>query len=158
MTRIFATPDRRRGFSLMELMFVIFIIGLTSVMAGPRLVRTVQAIGQKGAMNQLVSDLVYARTQAVRQGQTVSVRIDSSTRYRVTVDDAAGTVQRVLATVNVANTYRGATITPATGRVAFDSRGTIRPGSTAALTIARGTITQRVCISVVGRVYRGNTC
>ena len=158
MTRIYANPHRRRGFTLMELMVVIIIMGLMAAMAGPRMMRWLQTIGQKGAANQLVSDLVYARAQAVRHGQTVSLRIDAAARYRVTVDNAAGDVQRVLSDVNLANVYRGTSITPATGRVAFDSRGTIRAGSITALSVARGSVSQQVCVSVVGRVYRGNSC
>lgn len=152
--------SRRGGFSLAEMMVVVVIIGLMSAMAGPRLLRWVQTIGQKGAVNQVVSDLTFARTQAVRQGQTVSLRLDNATRYRITLDDAAGGTQRVLTTVDLSGTHRGTSVTAVAGpgRIAFDSRGTIRPGSTTALVIQRGTVVKRVCISVVGRVYRENNC
>lgn len=158
MNRIQASRNRRRGFTLPEMMVVVVIMGLMAAMAGPRMLRWVQSLGQRGAVNQVVSDLTYARTQAVRQGQTVSLRFDDATRYRVTLDNAAGNVQRVLTTVNLANTHRGTAITPGTGngRASFDSRGTLRPGSTARVTVTRGPVTQQVCITVVGRIQRGN--
>lgn len=155
MTRIFASPDRRRGFSLTELMVVVVIMGLMAAMAGPRMLRWVQTIGQRGAFNQLMSDLSLARIQAVRQGTTVSLRIIDNDTYQVTVDNAAGNAARVLKRVDLQQTYRGTTLNPTTGRIAFDSRGVLRPNPVSTITqvtLTRGSISRQLQVTGVGRI------
>lgn len=146
---------RRGGFSLTELMAVVVIIGLMAAMAGPAMMRWVQTIGQRGVTNQLAGDLAYARIQAVRQGATVSVRIDDADTYRVTVDDTNGNAVRTLRTVDLENVYRGATLNPTTGRLAFDSRGVLRPNPVSTISqivLSRGTVRKRVTVIGVGRI------
>lgn len=155
MKRMHLTPDRRRGFTLAELMVVIVIITLMAAMAGPRMVRFIQTVSQRGAFNQLVADLSLARMQAVRQGTTVSLRIDDATTYRITVDDAVGNPVRTLKQVNVAANQRGTQLSPEGGRIAFDSRGVSRPAPVSTInevTLKRGPARKRVRVSGVGRI------
>lgn len=156
MNRILPARLRtRRGFTLPEMVLVVVIIGIMAAMAGPRLLRWVQVAGQRGAANQVIADLQYARVQAVRQGQTVSLRIDNATAYRVTVDDANGNVVRTLKTMNMALTYRDAALDPAAGRIGFDSRGMLRTPLNG-VTVARGNVRRTVNVSTVGRIYSGS--
>lgn len=156
MNRILAArPRARRGFTLPEMMLVVVIIGIMAAMAGPRLFRWIQVAGQRGAANQVIADLQYARVQAVRQGQTVSLRIDNSKQYRVTVDDGQGNVVRTLKTMNMALTYRDATLDPTSGRIGFDSRGMLRT-TLNGVTVARGNVRRTVNVSTVGRIYSGS--
>ena len=155
MTRIYATPHRRRGFTLAELMIVITIMGLMAAMAGPRMVRWIQTIGQRGAFNQLMSDLALARIQAVRQGTTVSLRVIDEDTYRVTVDATATAPERTLKQVDLQQTYRGATLDPTSARIAFDSRGVLRPDPVTThtqLTLTRGPVSKRLRVTGVGRI------
>lgn len=153
MKRIHPNPHARRGFSLTELLVVVVIMGLMAAMAGPRMLRWVQTIGQRGAFNQLMGDLSLARIQAVRQGTTVSLRIIDSDSYQVTVDN--GATPRVIKRVDLGQTYRGTTLDPATGRIAFDSRGVLRPNpvsTTTAITLNRGPVSKRLRVTGVGRI------
>ncbi len=145
----------RRGFTLPELLIVLVIMGIMASMAGPRLVNWAHTVGQRGALNELIADLSLARTQAVRQGQTVSLRVLDNKRYRVTVDNAAGVPVRTLKEVNYARTYTTTTLTRTGGRVSFDSRGMYRASSTFSdLGVKKGTTIKTVRISGVGRIYR----
>lgn len=148
-------PTGRRGFTLVEMLVVLVLMGIMATMAGPRLMNWARVVGQRGALNELIADLSLARTQAVRQGQTVSLRVTDATRYSVTVDGAAGNVVRTIKNVNLDDTYKGTRLTRATGRVSFDSRGMYRANSDFAdLGVQEGTTTKTVRISGVGRIYR----
>lgn len=147
----------RAGFSLVEMMFVLLIIGLMAAMGMPRMMRWFSTLGSKSAVNQVIADIQLARIQAVRQGQTVSLRIDQEgRRYRVTADSANGTVARTIKTVsltggNYANTY----LEPTTARIAFDSRGLLRTGSYGgAVVVRRGDVSNRLQVTGLGRVQR----
>lgn len=148
--------SRRHGFSLAELMLVIVIAGLIAAFAGPRLVNFVRYFAARSDTSQLVADLALARTQAVREGQTASLRVLSSTRYTVTVD-RAGQPPRVIKNVTLTGARRGVTLAaPAGPRVAFDSRGMLRPGMGNLLVVQSARRSDTVSITGVGRVYRGN--
>ena len=146
--------DPRGGFTLTELLIVLIIAAIISSMALPKFFSFVRHLSARSAVSQVVTDLTMARTQAVREGRTVSLRMVNSYTYRVTVDNGAAVVS-TLKTVNVRGGQRDVTITPANARVIFDSRGMLAPGSATQLTVTRTGKQDIVSISGVGRVYRG---
>ena len=150
-----ARPRARRGFTLPELMLVVVLIGIMAAMAGPRLFRWIQVATQRGAANQVAADLQYARVQAVRQGRTVSLRIDTDKRYRVTVDNTDGTALRTLKTMDLSLSYRDAVLDPTAGRIGFDSRG-MRRTDLEGITVVRGNVRRTLNVSPVGRIYSGS--
>jgi Tfp pilus assembly protein FimT len=141
--------------TLLELLLVLVLIGMLAAMVGPRMAGWAQAIGRRGAANQLVADLSLARTQAVRQGQTVSFRIVSNTAYTITADDANGNALRTLRSVNLARRYSATTLNRTGGRIAFDSRGMYRAGvsTIADVGVTRNGTTKVVRVTMVGRIY-----
>ena len=147
--------DRRGGYTLAELMAVIVIAGVIATIAVPRLSGYIRHLSARSAGSTVVSDLMLARTQAVREGRTVSLRVINAAEYRVTVDVGASPV-RTLKSVNVAGTQRSVTLGPNGTTISFDPRGMLRAGSGSELRITRGTQTDTISISAVGRVYRAN--
>jgi type II secretion system protein H len=147
--------DRRGGYTLAELLVVIVIMGIIASIAVPRLSTFIRHLSARSAVSKVVSDLTLARTQAVREGRTVSLTVTGTGTYRVTVDQGANPA-RVLKTVNVSGTQKNVSLTPNPTTIAFDPRGMLRPGSGAQLVVTRGTVKDSVSISAVGRVYRGS--
>lgn len=145
----------RLGYTLAELLVVIVIAGIVATIAVPKLSNVVRHLSARSAVSTVVSDLMLARTQAVREGRTVSLRVTGTAAYQVTVDVGANPV-RTLKTVNVAGTQQSVTLGPTGTTVSFDPRGMLRAGSGSELRIMRGTQTDTISISAVGRVYRAN--
>jgi prepilin-type N-terminal cleavage/methylation domain-containing protein len=155
MNRTRARLRSRRGVTLLELLAVLAIIAVGSALAGPKMFRWAHTAGQRGAANLVVADLALARIQAVRQGQTVSLRVTSGTTYNITVDDTNGNEVRRIKTVDLAKLYKQTSL-DRTGRIAFDSRGMLRTSSTiTGVTIIRGGVQREVTVTSVGRIVRG---
>jgi len=64
---------RNRGFTLVEMMMVVFIIGILAVMGFPAMNRMMSTQAVRSAAYDLFADLVYARSEAITRGTTVSV-------------------------------------------------------------------------------------
>ena len=64
---------RMRGFTLVEMMMVVFIIGILAVMGFPALNRMMSTQAVRSAAYDLFADLVYARSEAITRGTSVSL-------------------------------------------------------------------------------------
>ena len=146
--------DPRGGYTLIELLIVLILAALISSMVAPRFFSFMRHLSGRSAVSQVVTDLTMARTQAVREGRTVSLRVTGASTYKVTLDNGA-TILKTIKTVDVKGGQRAVTLSPTTARVIFDSRGMLVTGSSAQLLVSRTGKTDTVSVSAVGRVYRG---
>lgn len=147
----------RAGFTLVELLVVLLLMGLVLSMVGPRFAGSIRYFTARSATSQVVADLSLARTQAVREGRTVSLRILNATQYRVTVDNPDGTQAREVKNVTLDGAGRGVALAPVGTRIAFDSRGMRRTdaGVGTQVTITReGAEPDIINVTIVGRVQR----
>jgi type IV fimbrial biogenesis protein FimT len=61
----------RRGFSLVELLIVVAILVITTTMAGPPMVQWIQSNRVTSAANNILADVKYARSEAIRNNREV---------------------------------------------------------------------------------------
>jgi prepilin-type N-terminal cleavage/methylation domain-containing protein len=73
----------RRGFTLIELMIVITIIGITAAVAWPKFTETRQQMAVESAAQRLLQDLGLARTEAIKRNRPMSLRRIGAYAYRV---------------------------------------------------------------------------
>jgi len=66
-----------RGFTLIELMIVIVIMGFILAFAGPRIAKSLGGLSLKTTAKKVAATLRYARSQAVNTGQIYNVIFDS---------------------------------------------------------------------------------
>jgi len=71
---------RSRGFSLVELIVVLVVIGLSVSLVVPSFSRFSKTIELKGAARKISAILRYCRSEAVNKGQTYQIILDSDLR------------------------------------------------------------------------------
>jgi len=67
------------GFTLLELMIVVAIIGVIASMAAPSFLNTIERTRLKEAAESLKSDLLFAKTEAIKRSQNITVSVVKGT-------------------------------------------------------------------------------
>jgi type IV fimbrial biogenesis protein FimT len=67
------TPARLRGFTIIELMITILILGLLMALAVPSFTETIRANRLIAETNEVVGGINYARSEALKRASTVSI-------------------------------------------------------------------------------------
>ena len=78
--------DKKRGFTLVELMIVIAVIAIISAIAAPNFTTYMAQRRLNGAARMVMSDLIAARQKAVTQNNQFRV-IFSGNQYTILDDD-----------------------------------------------------------------------
>jgi len=68
-----AAPRRAHGFTLVELVTVVAIVAVLAVLAAPSFTNLIRSQRIKTATNDLVSTLIFARSEAVKRNADVTV-------------------------------------------------------------------------------------
>lgn len=144
----------RSGFTLVELLIVVALMGIMGTFAYPRLRGSTDSWSVRAARVQTTEMLVVARSAAVQNGAE-SRFIRSGNVVRVVVDSSGTFV--TLASRDL-YTERGVTVTvggTARDTVRFDPRG-LAIGLTGPPTIkfTKATVTDSICVSKLGKVAR----
>lgn len=143
------------GFTLVELLLVITIMGLMGSFAYPRLKATTTSLSVRNARQKVATMLVTARAASVQNGSEARF-IRSGNVVRVTVDSSGTFVTLISRDLN-----QDDGVTVSTGGAAprdtirFDPRG-MGIGLTGAATFkfTNSTVTDSICVSKLGKVAR----
>jgi type IV fimbrial biogenesis protein FimT len=82
---------QHRGFTLIELMIVIAIVGVIAGLAGPFFVDYLRMQRLKGIAAELATDLAYARSEAISRRSYVQVRVQNNSTMSCYIISARAT-------------------------------------------------------------------
>ena len=150
---------RRAGFTLVETMLVVAVVGILTLMTYPRVNAAVARSDLRGSRTRVVNMLATARTAAMQGSRTGRLQFVGNTAFVTTSPRkvTAGVSDRdtVGLVVNL-NTIYGTTVAPAgTWEIVFDPRGMASGlGGGVTITLSRGGHSQDVTIDMLGRVTK----
>ena len=98
--------NSRRGFSVIELIAVVAILGIMAAFAGPAFSRIVRHQRVNRAATVIASDLQNAFAVAARQRQPVRIQADANTRSYQFIDRKSGAVLRIRTFYGDTSEYR----------------------------------------------------
>lgn len=150
---------RDGGFTLLEILTVLVIIGVLTSLAVPSLAGQITRMKMHSVLNALRGDLFYARMTAVRAGQSAEMRFtwNSDKSCVVSYDIVELTdPERIVKKVSVGTEARGVCLrmNNANNRLVFNSRGLPSTVAARSFYASRGIAADSMRLSQAGRVVR----
>lgn len=142
----------RSGFSIMEMLTVLVLIGLLAGLAQPSLAAYLARQKTRQALDHVVADVALTRMLAVRSGTETELAFTSATAYQIRQSNPVQSIKRV----SLEADYRGVQIAAPTadGRLVFNSRGLLRDRGTGRIVATVAGAGDTVEITTTGRAYR----
>jgi len=141
---------QEQGMTMAELVIVLAVTGALSVFLGTELQAVADQVYLNTAVAEVVGDLRYARSLAVREGQTIQDALDSD-QPGVTLYRSRNSTQSVAPKRNLMNRCIGTIRSTGGDVLSFHPRGTSATPTTLTLEDRRG-VQRVVTVSLTGIV------
>ena len=145
---------KRRGFTLVELLIVMTIMGIMGMYAYPKLRNSSTSWSTRNARQQVAAMIIVARAAAVQNGAEARF-IRSGNIARVVVDSSGTFVTLASRDLNREHGVTFATSGVARDTIRFDPRG-VAIGLTGAaiFKFTNSTVKDSICVTKLGKVAR----
>ena len=144
-----ALPDRQKGFTAVEMMVVVLIIGIIAAFAAPAMNQLIRTQKVRGAAYDIYADLTYARSEAINRGHDILVSSAGGTDWVpgwALRDTVTGEVLRQQGALSSGITFVGDA-----GQITYDRNGRISGTTNVRFSIApkeTAPDTQKRCVRV----------
>ncbi|GAA0511117.1 prepilin-type N-terminal cleavage/methylation domain-containing protein [Deinococcus depolymerans] len=143
MNRAAATrPAHTQGFTLIEILIVIAVLGIALAIAGNSLLGYLQSQQMQEGARQVAGDIERVRSGAMRYNKDATFEVISSTSYRMTVNDVAETVTLPYGLQ--------VTSTPANVKLTYSAPYSELSGAAATIVVKRSSGTTQKTLRTVG--------
>ena len=143
---------RRAGFSLIEMLIVVVMIGLMTLIALPRLADTFAQSNLSSARAKIISLFSVARATASGSSRTTVLRLSGNKIYVVASKLNGGVGVDTVTPVENINTEYGVTATVSPDSILLDQSGLGRNGST--IILSKSGRADTVTISQYGQILK----
>lgn len=143
---------RESGFSLIELLIVIVVLGVMATVGVPRVRGALLKQNVRSARVAAVSQVVKARSVAVQRGCRGVVHLRDTGAIWVTACRTTGAGVDTLGSVDNLRDRYGVTLSSTRDSVQFDPRGLSVGNQSASIVVANAVATETISINAIGRV------
>lgn len=141
---------RKRGFTLIEMLVVMALLGILAAVAFPRLARSTTTMGVRASKQRVASYLAVARSAAIQRGR-VARFVRTGNTIKVMIDSA--NTQATFAKPIDLGADLGVTVVPTRDTIAFDPRGlAFGFNGTERIVVQKGSVRDSVCVIGKGRI------
>jgi type IV fimbrial biogenesis protein FimU len=151
---------RSKGFSLIELLVTVSVIGILAAIAVPNFQSSIQNSKADSEVSDLQRALNYARLEAINRGVSTRIMPSTGTAWNTQLQVVLVSSPTVPLRVVSAMTS-GATLTVPNSPAAIDFNslgGQAAPGANLAIAYLLGTISKTVNVCLNGRIVLGGAC
>jgi len=147
-----------RGFSLLEVLIVLFILAVAAAAVFPNLIAWRVGLRLQGATNELLGNLQSAKALATKHNTTVTVQfVPAENRYHLSYIDSDGQVvtlkqEALPPEIRIDTSHPDYTLT--NHRMAFTSRGGATPGTLVVSNLLKKC--RKIIISSIGKIRTEN--
>lgn len=145
---------RNTGFTVVELLWVIVLLGVMAAMGIPRIRGALQKQNVRSARVAGVAHIVKARAAAVQRGCRATVHVRSTGLIWVTACKTAGTGIDTLGSVDDLRARYGVTVSASRDSIQFDPRGLSLGNQSGTVFVSNAVAADSIVINAVGRVVQ----